>query len=87
MEVARELPVVLPDATLGQPAEQEGALRCAAPELLALLALVPGWGACVASDVTVRQLGGAMSNHIYRVEAREQAGVGTPPALAHPLAL
>jgi hypothetical protein len=66
------------DAPLAQPAHLEGDARGVADDLLSLLALVPGWVAPGAAgvaraEVAVHQLGGAMSNHIFRVEARALA--------------
>ena len=61
---------------LSQPARAGGDARSVGDDLLALLAAVPGWaeggaaGRVVRDEVTLTQLGGAMSNHIFRVEVR-----------------
>ena len=68
-------PVCL-DITVPQPEAGAGDERRVGKELLQLLHSVPGWGDAVAADhVSLRQLGGAMSNHVFRlqhVEAKAQ---------------
>jgi thiamine kinase-like enzyme len=58
-------------AALAQPARLEGDLRAVGADLVALLSHVPGWraadGVVDASQATLRQLGGAMSNHVFRL--------------------
>ena len=72
---------------LAQPARLEGDARAVGADLLSLLAHVPGWaatpgGAVDAADVALTQLGGAMSNHIFRVQVRgrEAQRLGVPCA-------
>ncbi len=71
------------DVRLAQPAHLEGSARAPGVELLALLARLPGWaghdGAVPVADVTLTQLGGAMSNHIFRLEARRCSGCAPAP--------
>ena len=69
------MPPVRCATTLAQPARLDGDARAVGADLLSLLALVPGWAAApsaavAAADVALTQLGGAMSNHIFRVQAR-----------------
>jgi hypothetical protein len=68
---------------LSQPARLAGDARAVADDLLALLAHVPRWAAAPGAavdraDVALRQLGGAMSNHIFRLEARGAGVAGAP---------
>ena len=76
---------------LAQPARLEGDTRAVGADLLTLLAHVPGWAAAPgtavdAADVTLTQLGGAMSNHIFRVQARGRIAqrLGLPRATFGP---
>jgi thiamine kinase-like enzyme len=69
------------DITVPQPAASalEGDELSVGHELLQLLRAVPGWGDAVAAEhVSLRQLGGAMSNHVFRLVHAEAKA---PPLL------
>ena len=57
------------DITVPQPEAAAGDKRRVSQVLLQLLRAVPGWGDAVAAEhVSLRQLGGAMSNHVFRLQ-------------------
>lgn len=73
------MPPVRSASTLAQPARLGGDARAVGADLLQLLCAVPGWAAVpgapvAAEEVALAQLGGAMSNHIFRVQARPSRG-------------
>ena len=82
-------PLRCDDVALAQPAHLAGDARAPGGDLLALLARIPGWAAPVAAvpaaDVTLTQLGGAMSNHIFRLQVRFRNRTARAAAQKHAL--
>ena len=78
-------PLRCDDVSLLQPAHLAGDLRLPGGDLLDLLSRIPGWaaapdGAVPVADITLTQLGGAMSNHIFRLQARFRSPIARAAA-------